>query len=84
MRSIMFAGIVYIPLFVQMVRGYTPTQSGLLMLPMMSGIVLSSIASGFFISRVGRYKWFLVTGSVITTIGLILFTQLHLDTPLWQ
>jgi len=80
----MFAGIVYIPLFFQLVRGYTPTESGLLMLPMMSGIVLSSIVSGFLISRAGRYKWFLVAGSVVATIGLSLFTQLHLDTPLWQ
>jgi len=79
----MFAGIVYIPLFFQMVRGYTPTESGLLMLPMMGGMVLTSIASGFVISKAGRYKWFLVGGSVVTTIGLILFTQLHLDTPLW-
>ncbi|THV38719.1 MFS transporter [Glycomyces buryatensis] len=79
----MFSGIIYIPLFFQMVRGYTPTNSGLLMLPMMGGMVIMSVSSGFMISRVGRYKWFLVAGSTITTIGLILFTQLHLDTPLW-
>ncbi|GAB3659887.1 MDR family MFS transporter [Glycomyces tarimensis] len=79
----MFSGIVYIPLFLQMVRGYTPTNSGLLMLPMMGGLLLTSVSSGFVISQIGRYKWFLVAGSVVTTAGLTLFTQLHLDTPLW-
>ncbi|WP_035698691.1 MDR family MFS transporter [Glycomyces tenuis] len=79
----MFSGIVYIPLFFQMVRGYTPTNSGLLMLPMMGGMLLTSVSSGFIISKLGRYKWFLVAGSVVTTAGLVMFTQLHLDTPLW-
>ncbi|MBO3733225.1 MDR family MFS transporter [Glycomyces niveus] len=79
----MFSGIVYIPLFFQMVRGYSPTESGLLMIPMMAGMVLTSVSSGFVISRLGRYKWFLVAGSVVITSGLALFTQLHVDTPLW-
>lgn len=79
----MFSGIVYIPLFFQMVRGYSPTDSGLLMLPMMGGMLVTSISSGFLISKLGRYKWFLVAGSVVTTTGLVLFTQLHLGTPLW-
>ncbi len=79
----MFSGIVYIPLFFQMVRGYSPTESGLLMLPMMCGMVLTSVSSGFVISRLGRYKWFLVAGAVVITAGLWLFTNLHVDTPLW-
>jgi EmrB/QacA subfamily drug resistance transporter len=79
----MFSGIVYIPLFFQMVRGYSPTESGLLMLPMMAGMVLTSVSSGFVISRLGRYKWFLVAGSIVITAGLWLFTHLHVDTPLW-
>jgi EmrB/QacA subfamily drug resistance transporter len=79
----MFSGIVYIPLFFQMVRGYSPTASGLLMIPMMAGMVLTSVTSGFVISRLGRYKWFLVAGSIVITAGLALFTQLHVDTPLW-
>jgi EmrB/QacA subfamily drug resistance transporter len=78
----MFSGIVYIPLFFQMVRGYSPTASGLLMIPMMAGMVLTSVSSGFVISRIGRYKWFLVAGSLVITGGLALFTQLHVDTPL--
>ncbi|THV30725.1 MDR family MFS transporter [Glycomyces paridis] len=79
----MFSGIVYIPLFFQMVRGYSPTESGLLMLPMMCGMVLTSVSSGFVISRLGRYKWFLVAGSIVITSGLWLFTNLHVETPLW-
>ncbi|MCC3764368.1 MFS transporter [Glycomyces sp. TRM65418] len=79
----MFSGIVYIPLFFQMVRGYSPTASGLLMIPMMAGMVLTSVSSGFVISRIGRYKWFLVAGSLVITGGLALFSRLHVDTPLW-
>jgi EmrB/QacA subfamily drug resistance transporter len=79
----MFSGIVYVPLFFQMVRGYSPTESGLLMIPMMAGMVLTSVSSGFVISKIGRYKWFLVAGSLVITGGLALFTQLHVDTPLW-
>lgn len=79
----MFSGIVYIPLFFQMVRGYSPTASGLLMIPMMAGMVLTSVSSGFVISRIGRYKWFLVAGSFVITGGLALFSRLHVETPLW-
>ncbi|ADD45853.1 MDR family MFS transporter [Stackebrandtia nassauensis] len=80
----MFGGIIYVPLYLQIVRGYSPTESGLLMLPMMLGIVITSIVSGRAISAIGRYKWFIVVGAVLVTTGLALFTQLHTDTPLWQ
>lgn len=80
----MFGGIIFIPLYLQIVRGHTPTQSGLLMLPMMLGIVSSSIISGRLISYIGRYKWFIVAGSVLVTTGLTLFTHLGLTTPAWE
>jgi len=80
----MFGGIIYIPIYLQVVRGYPPTESGLLMLPLMLAVVLTSIVGGRAISNVGRYKWFIVGGSVMSSIGLGLFTMLQVDTPLWH
>src|SRR5207249_5467714 len=62
----------------------TPTRSGLLMLPMMAGIIATSIGPGRLISRIGRYKWFTVAGTAVMAGGLGLFTLLQVDTPLWQ
>jgi len=80
----MFGAIIYVPLYLQIVKGATPTRSGLLMLPMMVGIIGTSIGSGRLISRIGRYKWFTVAGTAVMAGGLGLFTLLQVDTPLWQ
>jgi EmrB/QacA subfamily drug resistance transporter len=80
----MFGSIIYVPLYLQIVKGATPTASGLLMLPMMVGIIATSIVSGRIISRIGRYKWFPVAGTLIMGVGLLLFTRLEVATPLWQ
>ncbi|WP_433213903.1 MDR family MFS transporter [Dactylosporangium sp. CS-047395] len=80
----MFGSIIYVPLYLQIVKGATPTRSGLLMLPMMAGVIVTSIVSGRIISKVGRYKWFPVAGTVIMGSGLLLFTTLEVNTPLWQ
>jgi MFS family permease len=73
-----------VPLYLQIVKGATPTKSGLLLLPMMAGIIGTSIISGRLISRVGRYKWFTVVGTAVMGIGLAMFTRLEVATPLWQ
>jgi EmrB/QacA subfamily drug resistance transporter len=80
----MFGAIIYVPLYLQIVKGATPTASGLLMLPMMVGIIGTSIVSGRMISRVGRYKWFTVAGTAVMAAGLLLFTRLEVNTALWQ
>jgi EmrB/QacA subfamily drug resistance transporter len=80
----MFGSIIFVPLYLQIVKGATPTESGLLMLPMMVGIIGSSIAAGRVISAIGRYKWFPVAGTVTMAVGLALFVTLEVDTPLWQ
>jgi EmrB/QacA subfamily drug resistance transporter len=80
----MFGAIIYVPLYLQIVKGATPTRSGLLMLPMMAGIIVTSIVSGRMISRVGRYKWFTVAGTLIMGAGILLFTLLEVNTALWQ
>ncbi|GFJ79181.1 MDR family MFS transporter [Phytohabitans houttuyneae] len=80
---VMFGSIIFIPLYLQIVKGATPTRSGLLMLPMMAGVIVTSVLSGRAMSRIGRYKWFPVAGSAVLTAGMLLFTQLHVDTSLW-
>ncbi|MGI5211622.1 MDR family MFS transporter [Plantactinospora sp. CA-290183] len=80
---VMFGSIIFIPLYLQIVKGASPTDSGLLMLPMMAGIIVTSVLSGRAISRIGRYKWFPVAGAVVLVAGMLLFTQLQVDTPLW-
>jgi EmrB/QacA subfamily drug resistance transporter len=80
---VMFGSIIFIPLYLQIVKGASPTKSGLLMLPMMAGIITTSVASGRAMSRIGRYKWFPVAGSLVLTAGMFLFTQVHVDSALW-
>jgi EmrB/QacA subfamily drug resistance transporter len=80
----MFGSIIYVPLYLQIVKAASPTESGLLMLPMMAGIIGASVIAGRLISRVGRYKWFPVAGTLTMSIGLFMFLALAVDTPLWQ
>jgi EmrB/QacA subfamily drug resistance transporter len=72
----MFGSITYLPLYLQVVKGATPTGSGLEMLPMMAGMLTSSIVSGQLISRTGRYKIFPVVGTGVMTLGLFLLSRL--------
>ncbi|MET8039504.1 MDR family MFS transporter [Micromonospora sp. NPDC005215] len=80
---VMFGSIIFIPLYLQIVKGASPTRSGLLMLPMMAGIIITSILTGRAMTRIGRYKWFPVAGSVTLLIGMFLFTRLEVSTSLW-
>jgi EmrB/QacA subfamily drug resistance transporter len=80
----MFGGISVLPLYLQIVRGATPTESGLLMLPMIAGLMSASILSGQLISRTGRYKMFPVIGAGLATLGLGLLATVGADTPFWK
>ncbi|MFG1673951.1 MDR family MFS transporter [Micromonospora sp. NPDC049282] len=80
---VMFGSIIFIPLYLQIVKGASPTRSGLLMLPMMAGIIVTSILTGRAMSRIGRYKWFPVAGSAVLVAGMLLFRLLQVDTSLW-
>ncbi|HEV2089216.1 MAG TPA: MFS transporter, partial [Cryptosporangiaceae bacterium] len=79
----MFGAILYIPLYLQIVKERSATASGLLLLPLMVGIIGTSIVSGRAISRIGRYKWCMVAGASFTTVGIGLHSRLQADTPLW-
>ncbi|MFC7308533.1 MDR family MFS transporter [Streptomyces monticola] len=72
----MFGGMTYLPTFLQVVRGVSPTMSGVHMLPMVLGVFLASTGSGQIVSRTGRWKVFPVLGTAVTTIGLLLLHQL--------
>jgi EmrB/QacA subfamily drug resistance transporter len=76
----MFASILYIPQYQQIVRGNTPTESGLLMLPLILGLLLASTVSGRLISQTGRYRIFPIIGTILLTFGLWLFSHLTLTT----
>jgi EmrB/QacA subfamily drug resistance transporter len=80
----MFGGIASLPLYLQIVRGATPTQAGLLLLPLTAGIMSGSILSGQLISRTGRYKIFPVVGSALMVAGMLLLSTVGVGTPFWR
>ncbi|MBO0853576.1 MAG: MFS transporter [Nocardia sp.] len=80
----MFGAMSMIPLYLQVVREYSPTKAGLLMLPMVGGIMVGSILSGQVTRLTGRYKILPVLGTFIIAIGAVLFAQVKYDSPLWQ
>jgi hypothetical protein len=79
----MFGTLTFLPLYLQVVKGQSPTQSGLQLTPMMGGILAMSVLSGFVISRVGRYKAFPVIGFAVMTVALLLLARLGVDTANW-
>ncbi len=79
----MFSAIAFIPTFLQMSSGTSAAVSGLLMIPMMVGLMGMSIMSGILITRTGRYRIFPILGTGLTAIALALMTTLAASTPLW-
>jgi EmrB/QacA subfamily drug resistance transporter len=79
----MFGAMMTIPLYLQLVKGSTPTESGFQMLPMILGMMIASIMSGQVMARTGSYKWFPRTGTLSMVIGFFLMTFLTFDSPLW-
>ena len=71
----MFGALSYIPLYMQVVNGNSPTVSGLRLLPMMAGVLITSIGTGQLISRTGRYKIYPIIGTALTAISLVLLAQ---------
>ena len=78
----MFGGIVFLPLFLQVVVGASATNSGLLLIPMMAGIIGSSVIGGRLITRTGRYKIFPVIGSAMATLAFFLLSTMGVGTVL--
>jgi EmrB/QacA subfamily drug resistance transporter len=76
----LFGALTYLPLFQQVVRGLSPTASGLQLLPVMGGLLLTSIASGQIITRTGRYKVFPIAGTAVAALGMYLLSSLDQTT----
>ena len=76
----MFGAIVFLPLFLQVVTGASATNSGLLLLPLMLGLLVASVGSGRLISRTGRYKHFPVAGTATMAVGLYLLSTMDVTT----
>jgi len=79
----MFGALSTLPLYLQLVKGATPTESGLLLIPMMIGIMAGSILSGQLTMKTGRYKIFPVFGTAILAITFFLMLTVTVDTPYW-
>ncbi|MEU3101209.1 MFS transporter [Streptomyces griseoflavus] len=80
----MFAGTVYFSQYFQLARDKSPTMSGVMTIPMIGGIFVSSTVSGIIITRTGRWKTWLLTGGVLLTAGLGLLGTMRYDTPYWH
>jgi EmrB/QacA subfamily drug resistance transporter len=76
----LFGALTYLPLFQQVVRGASPTASGLQLIPVMAGVLIGSIGSGSAITKTGRYKVFPIAGTAIAVLGMLLLTRLDAGT----
>ena len=73
----LFGAVAFLPFYLQVVKGESPSVSGLLLTPMVGGVLVTTIASGVLISRIGRYKPFPIAGNALAAIGLALLSQLE-------
>ncbi|MET4926596.1 MFS transporter [Streptomyces sp. PSRA5] len=80
----MFGAMTYLPTFLQIVQGVSPTLSGVHMLPMVFGLLITSTVSGQIVSRTGRWKVFPIAGTGIIAIGLLLLHQLKVSSGTWE
>jgi len=79
----MFGAMLTIPLYLQLVTGLNPTESGFATLPMVGGLMIAAIVSGQITSKTGRYRIFPVIGTALTAMGYFLLTLMTVDKPLW-
>jgi EmrB/QacA subfamily drug resistance transporter len=79
----LFGSVTYLPLYLQIVKGYSPTGSGLLLTPLMVGVLITSITSGNVISRTGCYRPFPIVGTALAAVAIFLLSRLAVSTPIW-
>ncbi len=82
--GVMFGVMTFIPEYQQIVRGYSATQSGLLMLPLIAGMMVSMIGGGRLMSKLGKYRPFPIVGTIVTTFGIWLFSHIALGTSQFE
>ena len=79
----MFGSVTYMPIYLQVVKAVSPSAAGLQLTPMMGGVLLTSIATGQIISRLGRYRIFPIAGTAVMTLGLFLLSTLGVESSIW-
>jgi EmrB/QacA subfamily drug resistance transporter len=79
----MFGSVTFMPIYLQVVKGVSPSAAGLQLTPMMGGVLLTSIVSGQIISRTGRYRIFPIIGTAVMTLALFLLSTLGVETGTW-
>ncbi|GAA2208555.1 MDR family MFS transporter [Nonomuraea monospora] len=79
----MFGAMIYLPQYLQIVKGLSPTASGLMTLPMVVALFLAGVISGKIVTQTGKWKIFPVAGLLIVAIGLFLLSRLHVDSSEW-
>lgn len=80
----LFGSVTFLPLYLQVVKAATPTEAGMQLLPLMGGLLATSIVSGRIISRTGRYRIFPIAGTLLASLGMALLTTLTTDSPTWH
>jgi EmrB/QacA subfamily drug resistance transporter len=79
----LFGAITYLPLYLQVTKGASPTRSGLQLTPLMAGLLVTSIVSGQLISRLGRYRTFPIAGTALVAVAMFLLSRLGVGTSIW-
>ena len=79
----LFGAITYLPLYLQVTKGASPTRSGLQLTPLMAGLLITSIVSGQLITRLGRYRMFPIIGTGVMTLAMFMLSRLEVGTSLW-
>ena len=80
----LFGSVTFLPLYLQIVKGQSPTRSGLQLTPLVAGLLVTSIVSGNLISRFGRYRPFPIVGTAVMAVALALLATLAVNTPIWM
>jgi len=80
----LFGSVTFLPLYLQIVKGQSPTISGLQLTPLVAGLLVTSIVSGNLISRFGRYRPYPIVGTAVMTVALALLATLGVQTPIWR
>ena len=81
---VMFGALIFLPQYQQIVRGDSATKSGLMLLPLVGGLMTASVTSGRIISKIGRYRFFPIVGTIFVTFAFWLFSHITATTPRWE
>jgi len=78
----LFGCVTFIPLYLQVVKGSTPSEAGMQMLPMMGGLLVMSVITGRLISKIGKYRMFPIAGTFLVAVAMMLLARLQIATPI--